>query len=321
MRPAVIDARRVSAHYAITALFQDYPDETTVYTYRVSRRHARRVPRGGTTLLVGRAEVTETATGEAEVLSYAVLHFGGTDVHCCVASGWDDQVHLAAAETLAETHEGGTVTEVIRRMDEVFGRRFYTIRDLFTEERRQVLARLSEETIAHLESSYRALYQESRGLMETLRDADVPLPREFLMAAEFILMTDLRRALAAPDVLGATAWDLVGEARAWGLDLPIADLERLVRARIERRLRDAEGLLAAEPLREVLRSLDFAADAGVTVNLWQAQNLFQSQLAPRLAEAEGEVRDLLEQVADRLYFSLEALWEAASGKIGAPRGV
>ncbi len=307
VRPAVVDACRVAAHYAITSLFQDYPDEMDLYVYRVARQGARRLTRGPHTLLVGRAEVTATITGEREALSYAVLHIGGTDVHCCVADGWTDQAHAAAVEALAPMFEGGTVTEVIRQMDEAFGRRFYTLRDLFTEERRQVLARLSEETMAHLESSYRRLYQESRGLMEILRDADVPVPREFVLAAEFVLTTDLRRLLAAPGSLSSTAWDVVAETRSWGIALAAAEFEGPLRARIERTLHDADGLFVVEHLTDVQRALDFARDAGITVNLWQAQNLFAVRLAPRLTDAPDEVRSALEQVAERLYFSLEAL--------------
>ncbi|MDR7542848.1 MAG: DUF3536 domain-containing protein [Armatimonadota bacterium] len=307
VRPAIVDARRVAAHFAILSLFQPTGTEADVYAYHVACRDEQRTTRGAHTLLTGRATVTSAATTESETLSYAVLHFGGTDVHGCVASGWDDEAHAAAAAALAGVFGSGSVTEIIRQVDDVFGRQFYTLRDLFTEQRRQVLARLSEETIAHLESSYRRLYHESRALMRTLRDADVPVPREFLMAAQFIVLTDLRRALAAPGTLSPAAWDLVAEARAWGLALPSAELEPLVRARIERHLASADGLFAIDNLREVEQALDFAADAGIVPNLWQAQNVFATRLAPQLPHAPDDVRRTLHNVATRLHFSLEAM--------------
>jgi alpha-amylase/alpha-mannosidase (GH57 family) len=313
VRPAVVDHRRVAAHTAIMSLFEETPPEHDVYAYRVARRQIRRTARSTHTLASGRAVVTSMMTAESETLSYAVLHFGGTDVHCCVATGWDDQIHAAAAETLAGVHESGSVTEVVRAMDDLFGREFFTLRDLFTEQRRTVLAQLSGETLAHLEASYRRIYHESRGLMETLRSADVPVPREFLVAAEFVLLTDLRRALAAPGVLAATVWDLVAEARAWGIAPPAPDLEPLVRARIERRLQDADGLFVLDSLQEVNRTLDFAEDTGVVANLWRAQNLFAVRLAPRLAGAPPDVRRALERVAERLHFSLESLPTAGQG--------
>lgn len=306
-RPAVVDLRRVAAHYAITSLFRDYPDDADLQAYRVTRRQARRLARGPHTLVAGQVEITATTTAETQVASYAVLHVGGTDVHCCVGEGWDEQTHAAVVERLAAVFEAGTVTEVIRQMDEIFGRQFYMLRDLFTDERRQVLARLSEDTMQHLESSYRRLYHESRALMEAVRDAEVPVPREFTAAAEFILATDVRRALESHGALSSTAWDAVADARAWGLALPAEVFEPLLRSRIERHLRVAEGLFVLENLAEVHRVLDFARDAGITVNLWQAQNLFQVLLVPRLAAAPDDVRTALEQMAERLHFSLESL--------------
>ncbi len=307
VRPAAVDLRRVAAHYAITSLFADYPEETDVYAYRIARRETQRLVRGPHVLIIGGATVTARITAEAHDVSYAVMHVGGTDVHCCVEVGWDVMRHRAFAEGLAGVFEGSTITEVLRQMDDIFGRQFYTLRDLFTDERRQVLARLSEETVQRLEESYRRLFHESRGLMAAVRDADVPLPREFVVAAEFILSLDLRRALAAPGPLSAAARDAVTEARSWGIALPHETFEPLIRARIERHLRDADGLFVNENLAEVHHTLDFARDAGVTINLWQAQNLFQVLLAPRLADAPEEFREVLARMAERLHFGIESL--------------
>lgn len=306
VRPAMVDVRRVAAHYAITSLFRDYPEEAALYTYRVRRQGARRQSRGAHVLQAGRLEVSAVTTGETAVAWYAVLHVAGTEVHCSVGAEGDD-TYAPAVDALLGVFENGTITETIRTMDEVFGRAFYTLRDLFTDERREVLADLSAETLRHLEASYRRLYADSRGLMQAVRDAEVPVPREFMLAAEFVLMTDLRRALSAPGPLSATAWDLLGEARAWGLTLPAEAIEVLLRERLEARLREADGLFTLENLAEAQRALDFARDAGIAINLWQAQNLFQVRHAPRLARAPAEERAALEALAERLHFNVEAL--------------
>ncbi len=313
VRPAVVDTRRVVAHYAITSLFRTYPDDATLYAFRVHRQHTRRQSRGAHVLQAGRLEVTAAATGEAAAVWYAVLHVGGTEVHCSVGGEGDETV-APGVEALLAVFEGGTVTETIRKMDEVFGRAFYTLRDLFTDERREVLARLSEETLEHLEASYRRVYADSRGLMEAVRDAEVPVPREFTLAAEFVLMTDLRRVLAATGPLSVTAWDLVAEAAAWGMQLPVEVIESLVRVRLERHLRAADSLLMLENLVEAQRALDFARDAGITLNLWEAQNLFQVRLASRLADSPADLRAALEALADRLHFSVEALKRESAGR-------
>jgi alpha-amylase/alpha-mannosidase (GH57 family) len=314
VRPAVVDARRVAAHYAITSLFRDYPEDAGLYTYRVRRQRSRRQSRGAHLLQTGRLEIDAEMTGESAVIWYAALHVGGTEVQCSVGAINDD-TYAPAVEALQATFEEGTVTETIRAMDEVFGRAFYTLRDLFTDERREVLAELSAETLEHLEATYRRLYTDSRGLMQAVRDAEVPVPREFILAAEFVLMTDLRRALSAPGALSAGAWDLVAEARAWGLRLPAESIEALVRARLESRLRNADGPVTLENLTEAQRALDFARDAGITLNLWEAQNLFQVRHAARLAQAPAEERAALVALAEGLHFNIETLEGAVRERI------
>ena len=51
--PAAVDLRRVVAHYAITGLFAEYPDEAAIYAYRVERLDEARETYGGTALRVG----------------------------------------------------------------------------------------------------------------------------------------------------------------------------------------------------------------------------------------------------------------------------
>jgi len=56
-------------------------------------------------------------------------------------------------------------------------------------------------------------------------------------------------------------------------------------------------------LREVERTLVFAGDAGIQIELWEAQNLFADRLAARAAGEPAEDRRVLESVAERLHFS------------------
>jgi hypothetical protein len=142
----------------------------------------------------------------------------------------------------------------------------------------------------------------------------VPVPQEFRMAAEFVLTTDLRRALDVAGPLTSAAWDHAAEARALGVSIPGDDLAPLLRARIERRLLQADGATLADHLEDALRALDFAQENGIAVDLWRAQNLFHVRLAPRLAEAGPDERAALLAVADRLHFSRAAVdADAADG--------
>jgi alpha-amylase/alpha-mannosidase (GH57 family) len=87
--PAVVDLRRVIAHYAITGLFDAHPEDTRVYAYRVERLDEARESYNTTELRVAHVRVRSEITGETREAMYAVLHFGGHDFACGVR-GWED---------------------------------------------------------------------------------------------------------------------------------------------------------------------------------------------------------------------------------------
>ena len=86
--PLTTDLRRVAAHYAITGLFTEYPDQAAIYAYRVERLDETRQTGSGTVLRVAHVRVESTIAGEARDVMYAVLHFGGHDFSCALRA-WE----------------------------------------------------------------------------------------------------------------------------------------------------------------------------------------------------------------------------------------
>src|SRR5438093_5126663 len=76
VRSAMVDRRKVAAHYALISLFQPYQQEAKVYCYNVQPDHFKFSEAGRAKLLVGRARVTSEITCESDVLSFGALHMG-----------------------------------------------------------------------------------------------------------------------------------------------------------------------------------------------------------------------------------------------------
>ena len=70
--PLTADLRRVVAHYAITGLFTEHPDEATIYAYRVERLDETRRDGSGTALRVAHVRVESVVTGETREVMYAL---------------------------------------------------------------------------------------------------------------------------------------------------------------------------------------------------------------------------------------------------------
>lgn len=310
VRPAVADLRRLAAHTAILQVFEDVPEEAAVYGYPMRRTATRRVSSGTRTLLTGRLQATDRWTEDAETFSYAVLHVGGIDVHACLGPAWDDAALEGVTTALAAALEGGTVADVIRLMDRTFGDACYTLRDLFVEERRRVLTALSATAFEALDASLQRLYREHRPLMEVGRRAGMPVPMAFIATATLALVTELQRALQAPEPLPRRVLDAVAEARAWGIALRVETLGPLLEARLLRQLEAAAGGHLEVHLADVLRTLDVAREAGIAPDLWRAQALFYARLVPQREQATPAARAALAAVADRLNLSPE-VWQPA----------
>jgi len=251
------------------------------------------------TLRVGRVRVRVQPVEEEEDLVYALAHFGAHEVHCAVAAGWDDARYAAVRTALLERPGEDGVSEVVRALDLAFGPQDFTLRDLPVEDRRAVLGRLSERTLRNLEEVYRRLYHDNRPLMAFLRDAGAPVPVPLVTAAVVALTRDLEEALGgeAGSPLPPRAAQLLAELRSWGREVHPERFEPLLRARLEYALASAGPV--ADRVARAIEVLDFAEAAGITINLWEAQNAF--------ARLAGAARDPhLRQLADRLYFAPEA---------------
>ena len=92
-----------------------------------------------------------------------------------------------AISSLFEKFSKHTLIEVVRALDQHFGSRYYTLKDLFIEERRKVLSLVMAETLGRFKETYHRLYEENRKLMGYLKGVEAPLPEAFVIAAKYVL--------------------------------------------------------------------------------------------------------------------------------------
>ncbi len=304
--PAVVDLRRVVAHYAIAAPYQPYGDEAKVYAYTVSRREWQRESSAETSLTVGRVRVISDVTMESEEAGVAVLHYGGHDFHCAMRSFSDPAGFGAIREELFRHFVGHSLSEVVRALDRHFEGRGHGIRDLFLEERRKILATVTDGVLRRFEETYRQLYEQTRRLMQYLREVDARPPDALALAARYVLQRDVERELAGliqQDDVADRINELVAEARTLGIDLALErervapPLEQALLARMFR-LWDAA---LPERVESAIAMIRVGQRIGAMPDLWAAQNrLFDLW---RAHDARG--RAVLAPLAAALGFALD----------------
>jgi hypothetical protein len=232
---------------------------------------------GTTALSVGRVAVASTLTREEKEFACAVLRLTTHDVHCVVSEAIVRTGYEEVKAELFRLFARHSLSEVVRGLDRAFGEAYYTAKDLFLDDRRRVLARVSEGVFARLEETYWQLYRENQRFMEYLRDLDVPLPQGFALAAGFLLNRMFLRAITAivrGEGDGETLDAIFADVGKWQVALDAGAAGDVCRQAIEERL----SRLLADPLGQdvkgILTLLDLAERFRLVLSLWRAQTLF-----------------------------------------------
>jgi (1->4)-alpha-D-glucan 1-alpha-D-glucosylmutase len=302
VRPAVLDWRRIGAHYAVSSLFEPYPQHARVYCFAVEREDHHAFEAGKAHLVVGRARVTSDVTGEAEALSFAVLHFGDHNVNGGVRTFQGEEHYRGLVKDFSATFARADFPEVLRLMDRDFGDSTYSLRSLFRDEQRRITKRLLQPTLADAESVYRRLYEHHLPTMRFLAGLSAPLPRALHSTAEFLLNTDLRWAVGDDEPNPEHIRHLLREAATWQVKLDTAGLAYKLKTTI-RRMADRFREHPDDPaLPQTLDAVvGLARSLPFEVDLWQAQNVFMGLLASacpgfleRAAEGDDQARAWLD---------------------------
>jgi alpha-amylase/alpha-mannosidase (GH57 family) len=276
VRRATVDLFKIGAHYAVSALYQEYQQEEKIYCYRVELEDRENMTSGEARLVVGRARVTSEVTLESALATFAVLYFGDHHVHGGVArtqEGEGGYPRLLSDLKLAFFDRD--FPAVIRRMDERFGGDTFSIRSLFPDSQRRVLDLILESTLAHAGSVYRELYEQHAPLMRFLSDIDQPTPAAFRAAAEYVLNADLQAALAEQPIDLQRVTRVLEQVRASQVKLDTRALTLTFQRMLERLAvcfwQDPDNLRTLRTLEDLAR----VAKATVgEVDLWKVQNLY-----------------------------------------------
>jgi alpha-amylase/alpha-mannosidase (GH57 family) len=273
VRPSIIDVQKVGVHYAVSSLFEEYPDDTAIFCYRAVREEAVLEQTGRTKIAVGRVVVTSNITQESDRLTYCVLYFGDHAFNGGVRTFRSDEAFGDMRDDVIEHFRSGDLAGIVRLMDRFFGSNNYSLRDLFRDEQRKILSQVTQAAVDEYQAAYVRMYGDIRGLMMFLSDTGAPIPKPFVAAAELALNVELRRAFLEDAVSVERVRTLAEDVQRWIVPLSVVDLEFLVRHRMEemmRRLDEEPGdVVQIEEIRKIVELLH---DLPMDITFWQIQN-------------------------------------------------
>lgn len=187
VKPSVITPKQIASLWAISSLYQDFEDEEDVYCYQIKKLAYQKAHRNSSTLAIGHIEVTSRITLQKADVMFSLMQYSGGDFHCAIKEYSDENEYNDMAEKLTKIFLTQPVTEIIRALDEYFGKEYCTLKDIFIEERRKILQILLKDKQKKFAQTYQEMYDEGKGSIYHMQTLGLAVPEEFKLAAKYAL--------------------------------------------------------------------------------------------------------------------------------------
>ncbi|MBL0226833.1 MAG: DUF3536 domain-containing protein [Geobacteraceae bacterium] len=326
VKPVMIDLIKVGAHYAVSSVFEEYGEETGIFSYRVYREDFVVFHSGQMKLAIGRVFVRSAITRKADRISFCTLYFGGHALNCGVRSFLGEEAYRTMKQEVADAFNASDLAAIIRLLDTHFGMHNYSLRNLFRDEQRHILQLIIAGTLQEFEDKFTHLYENNRGLMGFLRETGMPVPHRFITTAETALNLRLKKMFTSDTVDMDSLREVVSEFNDWDVPVDTVALEFIIRHRLE----EVMSSLLADPentriLNDLLVLVEAVTSLPLAINLWQIQNMYWDLLHLRAAgfrpgteraDSHGTAawNESIRKLGELLYFNAGALM-AAMGDI------
>jgi alpha-amylase/alpha-mannosidase (GH57 family) len=185
VRPSVVTSKQIASLWALSSLYQDFEDEESVYCYTIKKHDYKKVQKGSSTFVVGHIEIQSKITLQKSSLMFALMQYSGGDFHCAIKEYSDEYGKLKT--NLIKSFLVNPLTEIIRAMDEHFGKEYFTLKDIFIEERRKILQILLKNKLEKFSQIYQSMYDEGKNSIYHLQGLGLNIPDEFKLSAGYAL--------------------------------------------------------------------------------------------------------------------------------------
>ncbi len=318
VKPAMIDWRKAAAHYAISSVFREYEKATRIFSFTFEDEHREIHVTGKTKLALGRVRVTSEITQETEVLSYGILYMGEHNLIGGVRKFPTPEAEAAAAKEILEIYKTADYAQVIRLIDHHFGSPSFTLKSLFKDEQRRILADVVATAREDLENRFRLITERYAPLMKFLESAGAPLPGGLQTAWDLTLRGDIRKQLSNGHTDLAHLKALIEEAQPRGTEVLNVDISYAAKGRMERLMqRIAEKPDDVSQVKELEEIASLIMPLPIGLNLAEVQNTYWHLKQTALPEfqrraetgdtaAQESLKELL-ALGEKLSFAPQAL--------------
>ncbi len=302
VRPSVVSVKQIACLWAVGNLYSEVEKDSQIYCYNVKRIASKRIEKDQSTMIIGRVEVESKITLEKNDMTFALLQYGGGDFHCAIKEFVSIAEFNKMQRDLSDAYLNAPLTESIRKLDEYFGKEYFTLKDIFIEERRNILRQLLQDKLSRFKTIYHDLYAEGRGSMKHLKEMNISVPVEFKIAAQYALSQEFNACVEEcrdeiDESVIQNALDVKTEAEAIDIELDKDEANSIFSKKILKEVFGLSRNLEAHRAESVLELFEYAEKLDLKINVAEAQNIYFAKIYHELGvilEAQKDNQSLRE---------------------------
>jgi len=322
--PAVVDMKRVVAHYAMTSLFEDYSDDVRIYCFSLKPLEYDSVAKEAERLALGRVRVHSDLTCEERTFSFVVFYLGGHDLYAGISEQLSDKDFAAVSKTLKQSFLGERSQAAMDLMQQNFEAGPFSLKHLFRDEQAKILYQMLDSSLVEVERSLKEIHDHHYPIMRAVRELNMPLPKVLANTVLVMVNTDFLHVVSQEEIDFDRLAALVAEVAEWKLDVDETTLEFFVSRRMKHLMDEfytpphPQALLEAMTrLLKTLEPLRLHFDVGKVQNLFfsMSRTVYFSMM-DRARAGDEEARrwtGLFRELAGRLNVAIEEQEGAVNG--------
>lgn len=289
VKPSIVTTKQIASLWAVSSLYEDFEDEEDVYCYKIRKHSYKKVQKGTSKLVVGHIEIQSKITLQKSNVMFALVQYSGGDFHCAIKEFSAETEYLHTQKELFKIFMLNPLTEIIRALDEFFGREYFTLKDIFIEERRKILQIMLKGKMQKFAQTYQEMYTEGKSSIYHMQSLGLSIPDEFKISAGYTLSRQFNDLIIYSSgfldhEIIQQAMDINSETKKIGIEIDKTPTNKVFSQKISQNISRLAQSLENQQAEAILELFDNIEKLELNVDIAEAQNIYFNKIFHQLGE-------------------------------------
>jgi len=289
VKPSIVTTKQIASLWAITSLYQEFDEEEDVYCYKIKKNSYKVVQKGTSKFVMGHIEIQSKVTLQKSNVMFALVQYSGGDFHCTIKEFSDENEYTNIQKELFRIFMLNPLTEIIRALDECFGREYFTLKDIFIEERRKILQIMLQGKMKKFAQTYQEMYNEGKSSIYHMQSLGLSIPDEFKISAGYTLSKQFNDlVIYSSGFLDSNilqqAMDINFEVKKIGIEIDKTPTNKIFSQKISQNISRLAQSLEIQQAEATLEIFDNIEKLELNVDIAEAQNIYFNKIYHELGD-------------------------------------